>query len=316
MLGPSATQVLGRSAPLLRLAAPLSLVAALVANPYVADAQAAPPAASDEPADAREKARKLYKQATAAAQRGKLDEAARLFERAAELVPHAATHVAAGRSFLASKNEVAAADHFARALALGAPEAEKADVETSLAKLREKLGWVEVDGEPGKARLDENHSMPIPCALHGLPGTRTLVFELEGGEGRVPIELVAGRAEQAQAALVRDDEPAPPPPPPPPPRSGPDPLLVGGFVGLGLGVVGGGVTVGLGLAANGAKDDFLASRTRADFDAASSLETGTNVALAVSIGAAVVGGALVGIALLVDEDAPVEATAGGAAWRF
>jgi hypothetical protein len=64
---------------------------------------------------------------------------------------------------------------------------------------------------------------------------------------------------------------------------------IGGFVGLGLGVIGGGVTIGLGLAANGAKGDFLASRTQNDFDGATTLETSTNVALVSSVGFAVVG---------------------------
>lgn len=270
-------------------------------------------------ADARAEARKLYKQGTEAAQRGKLAEAALLFARAAELAPHAATHVAAGRSFLASKDEVGAADHLARALALGAPEAERGDVEATLAKLREKLGWVEVRGEAGTTRLDDRPALPIPSALHGEPGKHTLSFTLAGGEGQVEIELHAGRGEEAEAALVREEPDAATTPAPTtlePASAGPSPLLIGGLVGVGLGVLGGGLTLGLGLAANEAKDDFLASRSESDFDGATTLETSTNVALGLSVGFAVVGAALVSVALLVDDEAPVEAANGGVAWRF
>lgn len=281
------------------------------------DASATGPEAS---AEARAEARTLYKRGTEAAQRGKLAEAAQLFAQAAELVPHAATHIAAGRSFLASKDEVAAADHFARALSLGAPEAERADVESTLATLRKKLGWVEVRGESGTTRLDDGRSLPIPSALHGEPGKHTLSFTLAGGEGRVEIELHAGRGEEAEAALVREEPDAAPTPAPAtprePPSAGSSPLLIGGLVGVGLGVIGGGVTLGLGLAANGAKDDFLSSRTQDDFDGATTLETSTNVALGLSVGFAVVGAALVSVALLVDDEAPMEATNGGVAWRF
>jgi hypothetical protein len=140
--------------PALVFAATLAVAAATTRHAAAAGAAS--------PSDPRERRVRSTRRGTEAAQRGKLAEAARLFEQAAELVPHAATHVAAGRSFLASKNEVAAADHLARALSLGAPEAERADVEATLATLRKKLGWVDVSGRDGKARLDDGRSMPIP----------------------------------------------------------------------------------------------------------------------------------------------------------
>jgi hypothetical protein len=299
-----------RRLPSLVLAATLALAASSSRDADAAGTESA------SPSDPRKRARALYQRGTEAAQRGKLAEAAQLFAQAAELVPHAATHVAAGRSFLASKDEVAAADHFARALSLGAPEAERADVESTLASLRGKLGWVEVSGETGSARLDDRRALPIPSALHGEPGKHTLTFTLAAGEGHLEIELRAGEGVVAEAALVRDEPEPAPTPPPSRPSTGPSPILIGGLAGLGLGVVGGGVTLGLGLAANGARDDFLASRTQSDFDGATALETSTNVALGLSVGLAVVGAALVSVALLVDDEAPLEATNGGVAWRF
>jgi len=84
---------------------------------------------------------------------------------------------------------------------------------------------------------------------------------------------------------------------------------------LALGVVAGGAAAGVGVAALSARDDFLASRSRDDHDAATALETGTNVAIGLGVGFAAIGAALVVGSIFLDGDAP-ETTADGVVIRF
>ncbi len=273
---------------------------------------------------AQAKAREAYKAATEKVRSGDLDAALDLFERAASLSPHAATHLAAGRTALSLGDKPRAADHYARALALGLEGQPAAEAKKSLAAASGDLATVRVSGTGGTARIDAGVVMPTPTILHGKPGPHALTLRRGGEEITIPIVLSASE----RGVVVLDDAlrpretAAPPPsdePQPLPPRADdggfPNGLTWAGVSGLALGVVAGGAAAGVGVAALSARDDFLASRSRDDHDAATALETGTNVAIGLGVGFAAIGAALVVGSIFLDGDAP-ETTADGVVIRF
>ncbi len=256
-------------------------------------------------------ARQAYREATAAVQAGDLEKALELFERAAAASPHAATHLAAGRTAFTLGSKVRAADHFTRALQLGLEGADAKEARTKLNQVSAQLGSVRVTGTGGTVRMDGGARLPTPAILHGVPGAHALELTRDDKRATVTVELEKG----GQKAIVLDEvfapktDAAPPATPPPVPdkpdrvSSFPNVLTWVGVTGLVLGGVGGGATAAVGVAALSAKDDFLASRTREDFDTATSLEMGTNVSLGFSVGLGVLGASLILGSAFMEEDA-------------
>jgi hypothetical protein len=275
--------------------------------------------------DAVDAARAAYKEATAAVQAGELAKGLSLFEEAASKAPHPATHLAAGRTAATLGDKARAADHFARALQLGLVGSEADEARKKLAEVSADLGKVRVTGTGGTARLDGGARLSTPAILHGSQGPHAIMLTKGDRQHAITVELTRG-AEQTialdDALAPKTNEPAPTPEPTPAPEpetvsSFPNTLTWVGVTGLVLGGLGGGATAGVGVAALSAKDEFLETRTREDYDAAIALETGTNISLGLSIGLAVIGASLlVGSVFLEEERSPVAFTGDGLLVRF
>ncbi|NUO49597.1 MAG: hypothetical protein HOV80_12140, partial [Polyangiaceae bacterium] len=270
-------------------------------------------------------ARQAYREATAAVQAGDLDKALELFERAAAASPHAATHLAAGRTAFTLGNKARAADHFTRALQLGLEGADAKEAKTKLDQVSAQLGSVRITGTGGTVRMDGGTRLPTPAILHGVSGAHALEITKGDQRATVTVELEIGgqKAIDLDEALApkADTAPAIPPPVPDKPErvsSFPNALTWVGVTGLVLGGLGGGATAGVGVAALSAKDDFLASRTQEDFDTAESLEMGTNISIGLSVGFGVLGASLLLGSVFMEEDAAATTalTADGFVIRF
>jgi hypothetical protein len=252
------------------------------------------PAHADDAAGARA----AYGAGSAALRAGSYREAALRFEEAARLRPHGAARFAAGKAWELAGEPARAADDFAAALDLGSLDpGDKAEAKRRLLDLETHLGTVLLSGDGTMtATFDDHASIRPPAALHVLPGDRAIAVSAGDRSGRKPLTLAAGQRLPFELGPSLLDAP--------PPAAGSGPaadstsanggLRLAGFAGIGGAVVSAGVAIGLGVAALGSKRTFQAAPTRANFNHAEGLQTGTNVAWAV---AAVLGAA--GATLLV-----------------
>lgn len=256
----------------------------------------------------------LFGKGEAAAKAGDTAGAAMFFERAALARPKGAAHLAAARAFEASGNPARAADHYARAEVLGVEEQDRAQISASLVKLRATLGAVLVQGA-GEAYLEDGVRLPLPATFHQTPGEHRLIVirDRTANEERFSVTLFSGAVatfEVPPPKVETKDLVAPPAEVNAPLRLK-KPFFIIGLTGFGLAVVGGATTIGLGVATNAAKDEYESkygssppASAQDEYDSAYALRDGTNAAVGVTVGVAVIGGAFfIASFLLKDEDA-------------
>jgi len=260
-----------------------------------------------EPADPNvERARELYAQARRAFQEERYRDAAVGFEAASKLHTHAVALYTAAQAWELAGERPRAADAYARALELsGLSESQTTRARERLAVLTPELGVVVVTGDSStQVQLDEQMQMTLPARVHGTPGSHTLVIVYaDGSNERQPVTLERGASIERSAAKAAPAEQPRIIPLAEPRKHGvhledeqprTSPWLGIGLVTTGAGVASLGGAILLGTAAKDAESTYKAAPTRETLEHARSLETSTNVMLA--IGAVLTAG---GVGILV-----------------
>lgn len=237
------------------------------------------------------KARRLYAEATQAFEAQRYPEAARGFEAAHQLRPHAVALYTAAQAWEAAGETARAADAYELALATPTLEPKRLKrARKKLADLRRRLGIVIASGDEGlRVRLDDHMAFEVPARLHGAPGLHSLsIIRKDGTIEQRSVTLRAGESVKINA------NPRPTEVPLAPPRKNPVRVIqvesssssdrawkVAGYATAGAGLAGLAGAAVLGLSANDAEDAYRRSPTQATFDHASDLERRTNIMLAV-----------------------------------
>jgi hypothetical protein len=193
----------------------------------------------------KDEAGRLFEEATAAHDAGKVEQAEALFSKAWALKK--SWDIAANLGVVERKlgKHAAAATLFAEALRLLPPseaDATRAGIERRLAAAREDVGAVKVhvgvDGAKVRIGGEQKGTTPIDGELFVMPGTITIDVEADGYEpASKTIELAKGKTEDVTFSLARKAPPAGP--------SMVPMFLIGGAAGVG-------VLLGIGTAAGAA----------------------------------------------------------------
>jgi len=260
-----------------------------------------------QPADPNvERARALYAEARRAFQEERYRDAGLGFEAASKLHPHAVALYTAAQAWELAGERPRAADAYARALDLpGLSESQTARARERLTELTPELGVVLITGDPTtRVQLDEQMQMTLPAKLYGVPGAHTLVIVYaDGSSDRQAVALERGTSIERSAVKAAQAEPPRIIPLAEPRKHGvrlqdeqprTSPWFGVGLVATGAGVASLGGAMLLGSAAKDAESTYKAAPTRETLEHARSLETSTNVMLA--IGAVLTAG---GVGILV-----------------
>lgn len=244
--------------------------------------------------EAQRLAQQSFAEAEAAFARREYAAAAAAFEQAARAVPHPAPWLNAAEAWEKAGASERAAEDCEQALKV--PEAaavHRQAAESCLARHGPQLALLEVLG-PNTATLRiADRSSELPARRWLRPGSYVLLLE-DRASGASREEVLVLAAGQRVARTL-----TPPPPPPPPPALATQtpttsPALTADGPGPGIAAwaafgVAGGATVGtviLGALTLSAQDNFEAAPSQDAADTFYGRRTGTNVALAVAIGAA------------------------------
>ncbi len=272
------------SSCLCRLAAALlGACLALSAAPSRADGAGDRPAPSA--ADKREAA-KAFAEGRRAFQLGDFRHAAESFEQAYRLAPHHAPLWNAARAWHRAGNLVRAANLYAQYLEEAPPHTPDRNRATAaLEELRPQLGRLEVHPVSGVADVKVDGEPLRGNAVFVTPGTHAIEGVYEGKPVRESQQVGAG---QMVSTTLEPPAPAAPPPPAAPPkpvaRHGWSPTVA--YVGGAVTLAGAAFTTWSGLNTLSQKSTFDTAPTQANLDEGKSRQTRTNVALAVTIGAA------------------------------
>jgi len=272
----------------------------------------------------KDEAKKAYKEAETAYEKGDFEAALPLYQRAEELVPGAPPKLRIAQSYdkLGKATEAVAAY---QAYLDAKPDAEKfkaqiADAQSRIDALKQTPAKVKVAVVPETAQgvqitVDGNPQTGTELSIP--PGKHTLKVTAQGFQEATQ-EVEVSFAEQRDLSIPLTEAPPPPPPaPPPPPVAEPLPpppappppeprSPVPAYVTLGL--AGAGAVVGtiFGVMALGAKSDFEATPTVENADAVdrNALIADMSFAVAITFG-------VTGAVLLLSSDEPAPAAAAG-----
>jgi hypothetical protein len=281
--------------------APLFLAACVLGMPsltYAGPGDTAPDAA------AMERARLAEEQARLAFADGRFADAAGHFRDAYKVVPDPATKYNEAFAWTKADEIAPAADAYEAALSFGDLPDDLASASSErLTALKARLGYVIVR-EPLGARVSVAHAqgVPIPARIHLLPGEHELTLVRESGATETrTIEVAAAQTEVVVfEGPAADLQPSNPPPGSGPiPKTADEPSSSSAYPVLGWGLVGLSVAAGVATGVVGGMtlskiDAFKATDNRdADLrDEAVTLQTTTNVLLAVAATTAAAGVAI------------------------
>lgn len=308
---------LPRSAYILWIAAVLATAVAR-ADPQDESSRSPNAADSENPeaaAGSKARAREKFQNARQAHERGRFEEAARLFEAADRISPHASTKFNAAIDWDRAGARARAADAYEAALDVGGLTTEQArEAAERLSTLKKTLGYIRIV-EPVGATATVAHleGATVPVRVHVRPGVQRIVIEEPNAEPQTRSVRIGAGEVKTIAFESRVPASAPQEPPgaratvPPEPRTAaadretPDPHKIRrrrawGWACVGASIALSGAAIGLGLSALAARDDFEASaRTdEAAHDRAANLRMWTNISWG---GAAAFGGTGLGLVL-------------------
>ncbi len=244
--------------------------------------------------DTTKQARQLYNEAKDAMKDKRYKEAARGFEAASRLRPHAVALYTAAQAWELAGELARAADAYAKALAT--PKLSDTQATRSrerLAELEKETGVVVVMGpDSTRVQLDDQMETAAPARLHGSPGPHVVTIVRADGqtESRTVNLEKGGTVEMDTTKKATPEEKAPPkkaaePVPLAEPKKQPvrvekepsNAWATVGFVATGAGVatLAGGAL--LGISAKDAEDTYKAAPTQETLDHAKGLETKTNI---------------------------------------
>ena len=307
-----------------RMRSPSSLAScALASLLLIAPAARAQTAAAKPTTPTTPSAADLERSARDAYARREFTVAARGFEAAHGLAPHASLELNAGLAWEQAGDPARAADAYATALDAGTLDAGEAKMATSRReKLERALGTLTISGPAGaSAHVDQERSLPLPLRAHVLPGRHLVQLAVDGapspavtvtvnaGELRAltfgPAPPVAPVTAPAVATGARD--PALHSAPVEPTSSGMSGPRIAGWSLLGLGACAAGAAIGLGVATLSAKSDYVDQHPSdvSRYDHVVTLRTATDVTWAIAGASAVAGLVLV---LTSKREAPAAAT--------
>lgn len=152
------------------------LVVTLVTLPSFADAKrAGNESTQGSDKDAGAQARLHFETANLAFEEERYAEAAREFETAHELKPHAAVLFNAAQAWQLAGAPERAADDYAQALARSELTDEQSEyARQALKSLRQDLGWIDVAGDRGIHAELEGQALDLPFTRHLSPGAHNL----------------------------------------------------------------------------------------------------------------------------------------------
>jgi tetratricopeptide (TPR) repeat protein len=253
----------------------------------------APAAAQDGKTDAKF----YFDAAQKAFAEGRFEDAARAFEEAGRIKPHPAPLINAGDAWEKAGEYALAARAFERVLALQqALEQDRADAIDRLARLRPKIGTIEILGDASaRVRVGEEEFRGGD-KVHVLPGLhKVTLVDVDGAKVR-SVEVAPGTRRSVEAASLRPDaRPGPgagtegtapgPQTPAGETRGVRAPTLVA-FAVAAAGVAG---TVVFGLGVNAAEESYNRDPNREDLDRFDRNKLLANVSLGVAVLGAGVG---------------------------
>ncbi len=251
---------------------------------------------AQEAVSTREDAGLLFQRGTAAYAAGDYAAAAREFEQAYRLRPHAAALFNRARALELLGDAPRAADCYVEALSRGElREQDRAEAESRLASLSKTLGSVRVEGPQGtRGSIGHLENAPLPISAHLAAGRYQLVVVARNGQAtEFPLLIAAGKP-------TRLNIESQPPTKTPGPRNASDErshfrVPPSALVALGGGLLFAGAGTYLGLAGLAARDEFDESRHTdvAAHDRAIHFRTWANVAFGVAAAAGALGGVLI-----------------------
>jgi hypothetical protein len=275
-------------------------------------------------ADAKRRAEEEFEAGLTALEQSEFRAAAEHFLASSAFEENGAALFSAGKAWLAEGDRARAADAFTAALQTNKlRKAESDHAKRELEDLEAELATLEITGD-AEMTVEISGRAPVspPVIVHAEPGTTSIAVTFRGRRELIDVVLVA--AEHVPIDLqpglwVRADEALEPTPVrrearPPARVTTADTLRRFGIMGGIATGVGVGFAVGFGVSALSAKSDFEAEPTRENYDAASRMETGTNVAWVLTgiVGAA--SGTLLVLSFVLDEGPGDEGGAGASAW--
>jgi hypothetical protein len=240
----------------------------------------------------------------------KFAEAASRFEDAYGLACRVSALYNAGRAWQQAGYSARAADAYARALAVGLPEAHAAAAKSHVEALSREVGSLEVRG-PSGATVSVAHAAgrPLPARVYLAPGQHLVTATFADGKTASRTETVAAGQSIAidvtLPATVADPVPGPVLTPGPEPADH-TPYFVAGGVSLGLAAGAGVAAIVLGVNGLATRDEFVegGATSQTLHDEASTLRTATNVCWGVAGALAVTGVVLIVVPFATAEAEP------------
>lgn len=171
---------------------------------------------TEPPSDA-ELAKAAFSRGGTAYENKQFVQAARWFLEAHGHAPHSVALFNAGRAWYQAGEIERAADAYATALERGELDTEQSEkARNELARLRRKLGWIEVRGELGvRVSIGYLQDAELPLVTHLAPGDHVLsVISLDGDTWT---QIVDVKADSPRSVYAKRPAPAPAPEPPPAP---------------------------------------------------------------------------------------------------
>ncbi len=258
--------------------------------PAESEAEETSEAQPESSSDPGPEAQAAFERAEAAFADGSYGDAARLFEQADQLAPHASVIFNAAVAWDHAGDSPRAASAYKRALEReGLSRDQAAQSEKRLSELSARLVYVHL-AKPLGVTVSVAHvrNEVIPARFFLEPGEYEVLLE-DGDKRRTDtIKVVRGRQSRFEFEPLKDNAPPPPPPPPPDvkdsvPSKTQETL---GWVLLGAGVVGAGVATYFGTQALDAQDKAMRENTSSGglgstqetHDLAERLQLQTNIA--------------------------------------
>jgi tetratricopeptide (TPR) repeat protein len=264
-------------------------------HPSAVFAQAAPADAPPADADEAIRARQAFQAGQQAFAEGRFEEAAKAFEEAFRIKPHANPLVNAGEAWERANQRLRAARVYQRVLEMEqAGERDRSDATERLARLATELGAIVLVGDTGvRARVDEDE-FQAGNKVYVLPGEhRVSLVDVEGG-GTGTLDLAAGAEKTVDLAKLRPRAPAEPAEPVQPDEPKPEPVEQGKKIGpvtliaYGVGALGLAGAGFFALRANSAANDFedkfeRGEPNREEYDRFNQSKLFTNIGLGVGV---------------------------------
>lgn len=237
-------------------------------------------------AEDKRAAAKAFAEGRRAFQLGDYAHAAESFEEAYRLAPHHSPLWNAARAWHRAGNLVRAANLYTKYLDEAPPRTpDRNKAAAALEELRPQLGRLEVHPAGGVSDVKIDGEPVEHGAWYVTPGTHAIEGQWEGKPVHKSQAVQAGQMVSTTLEPPPPEKPPEKPPPPKPPEpKGWSPTVV--YVGGAVTLAGAALTTWSGLDTLSQRDAFDASPTQANLDEGKSRQSRTNVALAVTIGAA------------------------------